>query len=808
MPLVTDLDDLNQGTETLAATLTDLVVTVPGTGADALITSAGSNMPALAADEYFEIRGAADAENNGLFQVVTVNTSTSSYEVDKVTATTPVTAGSAAARMFGATGTASEKSIHYDVNARDIYVIEQGNVDAAGVLLQALYSLKKVLWKSDADLIKHPFPMIAITPEQFEFIDDWNPTDTTGFTPAIRSRKMLRTGGWSEVSEVGTNLLRQYAGVISLGGFEDVLDTAYFFQGTDATDTGAATDFTFANAVNEAVQVFDEVGDLSGDTPAYGTTSTITRVTGSFITDGFVVGGQVTIRGSTSNNGTFVLTGVAALTLTVTGTPLTVEAWGTSVIAWDNRNAFDIKLRIRDGDTNGKTFDSSDLTAIGISGAAGMDNKVFRFPLANQTDLKILETDANIDANTPYTQMAIRYFDQAFNREVDSATNRDFGIVIDVGTHSGVDGSFSAGLSVLTSAEGGIPTDATYTGGTIRIHEGTDENTVFNISGTPTATTVTITSTFTATESNISFTIQRATPVVATIQEIYEFTQRQLRRDVDIDATDQIVVGRTADELLTFVGDALRCGQDLPDNPNGGGSGVVIEGFDTNDTNSLSFFDNTGTSRTFPFVAAGTINFNANLVNDTGPAEYFMFFEYTERFTNTGFGISGVTADAGTLDSSTTNLVTELADGDFIRLSGFVATEDNGIFVLTGTPAGAGPWTAAVRKLDGVTLIVEAAGASVSLDKNPIDSDDAIIVNDNTSTPITGNVGGSSVAFDFDYDNNVQGGRTFGTDAAIIIRALGEDVAAFVETSGTITRATGLTFSVTAPLERNFTNPV
>jgi hypothetical protein len=419
--------------------------------------------------------------------------------------------------------------------------------------------------------------------------------------------------------------------------------------------------------------------------------------------------------------------------------------------------------------------------------------------------LKILETDANIDANTPYTQMAIRYFDQAFNREVDSATNRDFGIVIDVGTHSGVDGSFSAGLSVLTSAEGGIPTDATYTGGTIRIHEGTDENTVFNISGTPTATTVTITSTF---ESNISFTIQRATPVVATIQEIYEFTQRQLRRDVDIDATDQVVVGRTADELLTFVGDALRCGQDLPNNPNGGGSGVIIEGFDTNDTNSLSFFDNTGTSRTFPFVAAGTINFNANLVNDTGPAEYFMFFEYTERFTNTGFGISGVTADAGTLDSSTTNLVTELADGDFIRLSGFVATEDNGIFVLTGTPAGAGPWTAAVRKLDGVTLIVEAAGASVSLDKNPIDSDDAIIVNDNTSTPITGNVGGSSVAFDFDYDNNVQGGRTSGTDAAIIIRALGEDVAAFVETSGTITRATGLTFSVTAPLERNFTNPV
>ena len=45
------------------------------------------------------------------------------------------------------------------------------------------------------------------------------------------------------------------------------------------------------------------------------------------------------------------------------------------------------------------------------------------------------------------------------------------------------------------------------------------------------------------------------------------------------------------------------------------------------------------------------------------------------------------------------------------------------------------------------------------------------------------------------------------TDADIVIRAIGEDTAAFVEVFGTITRATGLTFSVVAPLERNFTNP-
>lgn len=796
MPLIVDLDDLNQGNITAVS---DTVFTVPGTAADVRMTSAGSFMPALAAGEVFEVRDMSDAVNNGLYTVVTVNTSTSSYEVDKITGTAPITASAEASRFRGATGVASELSVHFDTAARDVYLIEQGNLDVAGVTLQALYSFIKVEWKADPDLIPHPFPMIAITPEQFEFIDDWNPQDDTA-PEVIQSRKLIRTGGWSEVSETGANLLQQYAGVVSLGTFEDVADKAYSFFGTDNTDTGAAVDFTFADVVNEAVQVFNEVGDLSGDTPSYATTSTITRVSGSFITDGWIVGGQITIRGSTSNNGTFVITGVVALTLTVTGTPFTVEAFGGSVLAVDNRNSFDIRLRIRDGDANGKTFDGTDLAGIGVSGAAGFDNKVFRFPLTNATDLKIAETDANIDANTPYTDMAIKYFDQAFNREVDSATNRDFGIVIDVGTHSGVDGSFTTGLSVLTTAEGGI-TGADFIGGTLRIHEGADENTVFTISGTPTATTVTITGTFTSTETNISFTLQRATPIVATIEQIYEYVQRQLRLDTDIDDTDQVVIGRTGDEMLTFVGDALRCGEQTPNNPQGGGSGVIIEGFDSNDTNDLSFFDNTGVSRTFPFVAAGTLNFNLNLQNDTGPAEFFMFFEFTRRVTNSDIDVVAPSGDTYDLEGTLGTYVVN----DHIRVAGFAQAANNGIFIVTVVNISGSDYT--VRKIDGTNVGTVETNQTVSVDENPIDSPDAIIVNDNSGTPIEGTIGGPSVGFDFDYDNNVQGGRTAGTDANIVIRALGEDVAAFVEVFGTITRATGLSFSLVAPLERNFTNP-
>jgi hypothetical protein len=84
----------------------------------------------------------------------------------------------------------------------------------------------------------------------------------------------------------------------------------------------------------------------------------------------------------------------------------------------------------------------------------------------------------------------------------------------------------------------------------------------------------------------------------------------------------------------------------------------------------------------------------------------------------------------------------------------------------------------------------------------------AITVQDSNSQDIAGNVGGApSVGFDFDYDNNSQGGRTPATNADIILVAIGLDTAQFVLFEGTITRATGLTFSLVSALERNYSNP-
>lgn len=196
---------------------------------------------------------------------------------------------------------------------------------------------------------------------------------------------------------------------------------------------------------------------------------------------------------------------------------------------------------------------------------------------------------------------------------------------------------------------------------------------------------------------------------VYTAEEIYEFVQSQLRLDADIDDGAGTVNGLTADPLLSFVGDTL-----VTEN------GVFIDDHAAVDTNRIEFYDISGTKLTYPYVAAGTIEFNANLVDD-GAAIYRMFF--------------------------TTN-----PTGNF------------------GTA-------------------------------------DAVLVDDADGVDISGDISGASVSFSFDYDGNVQGGRTAGTDAAVTVVAIGLNTAQHVTATGTIARSTANKISLVAGLERNYVNP-
>jgi hypothetical protein len=700
----------------------------------------------------------------------------------------------------------SSTEVTIATGTRLITLNEAGNLSSDGVDMQAIYSYLKEEWKSDPTLIPHPFPMVAIDADagKYELGTDGANYNGWRFSNAA-SRKLVRNAGWREYHSDGT-LLLEMAGIKTLGTFEDVdNDNAYYQQGNDPTDTGAAVDFTYAGPVNEAIDVYDLVTDKDTSTgfdftDGGGSDDSIDRNDGgSWITDGYQVGGEVTVIDATTsaNDGTYTITSVSASSLGIPTGSITADTGDqTSRFAKNYRAGLNLFLRVRDADTYGKTFSQANL---GDAGVSALSNRLFAFPLSNATDLKIEETDANIGSNSPYTEIVVRYFDQAFSREVDSATARDFGIVIDVGTHSGVDGS-SASSVTFTTAEGGMGVNA-YQGGTLTIHEGTDKG-VHSIASN-TATTFTLSVALTASESNLSFTAQRATPVVATAEEIYEKIQYLLRQEADIDSTDQTVTGATADALLEFVGSDLNAGTAVPSNPNyPAGTGVIIEGFDSNDTNRLSFVDNTGTPRTYPYVAAGTITFNANLVNDTGPAEYFMFFEYTTRTTVTDLAISGASGSTASIDSAGGGFPS-LSQNDYVALWGFSNPENNGVWQVTDASPSSTQFDA--TKVDGQNVIDEGA-ASRSLDQNPINSPDAILVDNNAGSDITGTIGAASVGFDFDYDGNVQGGRSSGEDADIVLRAIGLDLAQFVQTTGTITRATGITFSLVASLERNYEN--
>lgn len=204
------------------------------------------------------------------------------------------------------------------------------------------------------------------------------------------------------------------------------------------------------------------------------------------------------------------------------------------------------------------------------------------------------------------------------------------------------------------------------------------------------------------------------------LQKIYEFIQYALRQNVDIAAGAATVIGKTADPLARYVGDTFYTV--AATNPEGGGTGVWIANFDTNDVNSIVLVDNTGAERTFPFTASLTINFNDNLDNDPA-AEYWVYFTTLPGAGN-DFGESG-----------------------------------------------------------------------------------AVLVQDADDIAMTGVVSGPSIVHTFDYDGNVQGGRTPATDAGITVVAIGLATGQYVRATGTIQRSTSNSVALVAPLERTYANP-
>lgn len=83
----------------------------------------------------------------------------------------------------------------------------------------------------------------------------------------------------------------------------------------------------------------------------------------------------------------------------------------------------------------------------------------------------------------------------------------------------------------------------------------------------------------------------------------------------------------------------------------------------------------------------------------------------------------------------------------------------------------------------------------------------AVTVNDASGNPIQGTITGSTISFTYDYDGNVQGGRTAATDAAVTVVAVNPGSSKVVTQTATITRSSTMSISVNADTELGYVSP-
>ena len=417
--------------------------------------------------------------------------------------------------------------------------------------------------------------------------------------------------------------------------------------------------------------------------------------------------------------------------------------------------------------------------------------QAYSFPLSNGSDLKVTTPDATIlaAAVAPWDTMAIAYYaGNGFTTWANSTLYPAEAVVFNGGDNRWY---FTDAGGTDTSTFGDVITWVAYEGEEL------------------------IGSTYHA--------FNRAVDCgTGTDIEAYEFMQwslRQVATDINTGTitdpnqdTVGVMNGDVAALLGSYVGDTLK--------PAGG---VVLRNFDTNSTNNIVHspidVDTNGvdiitlvplstTEVPFPFVAAGNFNFSSNLnLATTAETFYTVYFEYITRTAVTSMVVSGSAGLTATLDySGDAAALDHLSSGDYINVTGFTTEiTNNGLWLLTGAPT---TNTIAVTKQDGVNPVDQIADA-VQVDQNPFESPLAVIVNDNAGpSPLSGTITAATIGWDFDYTNNVQGGRTGGTDAPIRVVAQALDGAEWIDATHTITAATGQNIAINAGDERNYSNPV
>jgi hypothetical protein len=283
-----------------------------------------------------------------------------------------------------------------------------------------------------------------------------------------------------------------------------------------------------------------------------------------------------------------------------------------------------------------------------------------------------------------------------------------------------------------------------------------------------------------------------------TLVDTYNFVQYMLRQTIDINAgTPTAVTGKLADELMYWVGPTLYTQRAY--NPDIDALvGVFVNNIASADINSIIMVEDGNTEVSYPFTATLTLNFNNNLVNDVGPAKYWVYYTTTP--------VVGRTGTDGAITTATTTFTSASA--------AFVANDVDALILIAGAGAAAADLvTRIVSITNGTTVEVEtAASTTVSSANWEIFGGDwgergGLLIEDTTPADVTGNIAGATQAISYDYDGNNQANLGAATDKAVTAVAIGLGTGQYVRATGTIERSTTNSITLVAPLERNYANP-
>ena len=546
-----------------------------------------------------------------------------------------------------------------------------------GVTGQALYSKFKQIWKEDNIAVKFPFPMEAITPESFEFINGWEPDDTTELdyfttqgisTTAAITRKLIKDCGWAERTTVadGNKIKRKYFGIITLGeialptnedGDTPVNATIYCSQLNPAT----RFEFNGSDVVSNRIAVTAPMVDMyTGSRVVY------QEPTSTPVGIGLTHNNFYFIRFESDNAVTGARSGERHGTVGVT-TAFRIQFHSTLTDALNNTNI--IPLTNSAGIASIRHQSEAPNFFFDITEEGGAANEPFLFEFsAGAPDYQVLynydnyfkiynREKARTYAEQAISQVGVTQINyQAYRVPLATTVDSNLqtaGVDISDGT-LGESGTTYAGIGVsfhqtpVTRFVGGQPYQFNVT---IDANQKTIAAVYQYVQGllrTPNRTTE-------GTGAGLAYTSMNSLSAIG-----FGTDDRGARNEYGND----LRVGVTEEPLLEFIGNTLYAklrndiyGEIDPGETN---HGVYIANVSSGQLTDVVYYDNTGATRTEPFVSSYNLVFNTNL-NADGDARFWIFYNTDETLpgitTTFDIAATGVVGSSDGIDETNNQFV-------------------------------------------------------------------------------------------------------------------------------------------------------